>query len=439
MKKNQEFGKLRARAEARLRSFPEFGEDPTSEEVKTLLHELQVYQVELEMQNEELRLSQQRLEESRDQYADLFEFAPVGYCILDRSGLVLNSNLTACRLLGIERSRFIGRPFSAFIAGGMSEQGRFRSLLKRVFESNIMQSYELQLIRKDNPSFTAHLDTSVTKNEKLNSPQCRMAITDITSKKETEKLLALTQQQQKEKEQEIIKLRAAELERQNKELKQFTYLASHDLQAPLTTISNYSQLLARKYKGKSDEPARMYIGFISDAVNRMKTQIKDLLDYSLIGQTKERTLIDCNLMIKTIQGNLSFNISKSKATFEIGTLPQIQGYKTELYLLFQNVISNALKFQKKDVNPHIKIAAQKESGSWRFMVQDNGIGIERQYQERIFVIFQRLHTREEYEGTGIGLAHCQKIVELHGGKIWVESQPDVGSTFYFTILELVWR
>lgn len=434
MEKSHDFGNLRARAEALLKSFPELGEDPTSEEVKTLLHELRVYQVELEMQNEELRLSQQRLEESRDQYADLFEFAPVGYCILDRSGLVLNCNLTTCRLLGIERSRFTGRPFSIFIAGGMSEKGRFRSLLKRVFESQILQSCELQLIRKDSPSFTSHLDISVTKNEKLHSTQCRMTMTDITDKKETEKLLALSQQLQIEKEQQINKLKAAELERQNKELKQFAYLASHDLKGPLKTVSNYIQLLDRKYKRKLDEQAGVFIDFISSAVDRMNTQIKDLLDYSLIGQNKEQSLIDCNVMVKAIQSNLSFSIAESKATFEIDPLPQIQGYETELYLLFQNLISNALKFHKKDSKPHIKIAAQKEGDYWRFMIQDNGIGIEKQYQERIFVIFQRLHTREEFEGTGIGLAHCQKIVELHKGKIWVESQPDEGSTFYFTIL-----
>lgn len=237
----------------------------------------------------------------------------------------------------------------------------------------------------------------------------------------------------KEKEREINRLKSVELERQNKELKQFSYIASHDLQGPLKTVSNYIGLLKKNYAGKFDKNADIYLQFISDAVVRMKTQIKDLLDYSRIGQNKAPGTVNLNTLLNTVRENLAKSISKAKVEFDIETLPQVMGYEMELSLLFQNLISNALKFRKKKQKLYINISAKEEKGYYTFAVQDNGIGIEAPYLQKIFVIFQRLHTREEYEGTGIGLAHCQKIIELHQGEIWVESKIDEGSTFYFTL------
>ena len=165
----------------------------------------------------------------------------------------------------------------------------------------------------------------------------------------------------------------------------------------------------------------------------MSTLIKGLLDYSRIGQDKEPTTVDCNSIIKEIQADFGTIINESQATLDIDELPKLKGYETELRLLFQNLISNAIKFQKKGTVPQIKISAQKENKRWKFSFADNGIGIATEHKQRIFSIFQRLHTKSEYDGTGIGLAHCQKIVDLHGGKIWVESKPNEGSTFYLTI------
>lgn len=169
---------------------------------------------------------------------------------------------------------------------------------------------------------------------------------------------------------------------------------------------------------------------------RMKTLIRDLLDYSRIGRKIELTDIDCNLLVKEVVADLDTSIKEANATIHIEPLPQLKGYSTELKLLFQNLLSNALKFHHKNVDPVIAISAIKKDDHWQFAIADNGIGIEDKFKERIFVIFQRLHVQSEYDGSGIGLAHCKKIVELHHGTIWVESTPGQGSTFYFTIQQM---
>lgn len=227
--------------------------------------------------------------------------------------------------------------------------------------------------------------------------------------------------------------RLKQLEIKNKELEQFAYIASHDLQEPLRTITSFSSLLKQGYHGQLDENADIYLNFISEATARMSNLISGLLNYSRIGQRREKMIIDCNQLLIDVQKDLAVRISETDTTLVIEALPCVTGVKTELHILFQNLISNAIKFCKKDVAPHINISAQQKSTCWEFAVKDNGIGIADEHQERIFKIFQRLHTRSEYEGTGIGLANCQKIVTLHGGDIWLKSHAEVGSTFYFTI------
>jgi len=230
-----------------------------------------------------------------------------------------------------------------------------------------------------------------------------------------------------------LEIKNIELERKNKELEQFAYVASHDLQEPLRTTSSFAELLQRQYQGKLDEKADKYLAFITQSSDRMKVLIKDLLDYSRIGHKNEFSLVDCNLILQEVLADLNTAIKESKAEIEVDCLPVIRGYPTEIKQLFQNLVMNAIKFCKADVIPQIKITVLEKHGFWEFICKDNGIGIEEQHKERIFIIFQRLHTRTEYQGSGIGLSHCKKIVELHGGKIWVESVPGEGSTFNFTM------
>ncbi|MCY1073983.1 ATP-binding protein [Archangium lansingense] len=226
---------------------------------------------------------------------------------------------------------------------------------------------------------------------------------------------------------------ARELARSNEELQQFAYVASHDLQEPLRMVASYTQLLARRYKGKLDADADEFITYAVDGVNRMQQLIQDLLAYSRVGtRGHEFKPIDSGQALGKALANLKALVDETGATIIQGKLPQVMVDETQLTQLFQNLVGNALKFRGQRP-PRVLVEAERQDNEWRFTVEDNGIGIEPQYYERIFVIFQRLHGKEEYPGTGIGLAICKKIVERHGGRIGLDSQPGQGTTFWFTL------
>jgi PAS domain S-box-containing protein len=235
--------------------------------------------------------------------------------------------------------------------------------------------------------------------------------------------------------QEARELAAADLERSNKELEQFAYVASHDLQEPLRMVSSYVQLLAQRYEAQLDDKARKYIGYAVDGAVRMQQLIEDLLLYSRAG-TRGGPLepTDSLAALDGAVQNLAKAIEEKGASITHGDLPVVRADAPQLTQVFQNLLSNAVKF-RGEAPPRIHVSAEDNGSVWTFSVRDNGIGIEPQYADRVFVIFQRLHTRQEYAGTGIGLAVCQRIIERHGGRIWFESEPGVGSTFYFTILK----
>jgi len=224
-----------------------------------------------------------------------------------------------------------------------------------------------------------------------------------------------------------------ELKRSNENLEQFAYVASHDLQEPLRIMSSYSQLLEKRYKDKFDQDANDFIGFIVDAAQRMQKLITDLLAYSRVGRKDVSvTEVDFNELVDKLILSLSPTVESIAGKVTHNELPVLLTHETSMLQLFQNLIGNALKFRREE-EPKIHIEARKNGYEWIFSVQDNGLGIEPQYYERIFQIFQRLHTKEAYDGTGIGLSICKKIVENYGGKIWVESELGKGSIFYFTV------
>lgn len=227
--------------------------------------------------------------------------------------------------------------------------------------------------------------------------------------------------------------RAKDLERSNAELQQFAYVASHDLQEPLRMVASFTQLLAKRYGDKLDQDAREFIGYAVDGATRMQTLITDLLAFSRVGtQAKPLEPTDCDAVVNRVLAGLKLAVEESKATIRRDPLPRVMADPVQLGQLFQNILTNAIKFCSEG-SPRIYISARQDGENWKFSIRDNGIGISPEHAERIFVIFQRLHTKVEYPGTGIGLAISKKIVERHGGKIWVEPSPGGGSVFCFTI------
>ena len=228
--------------------------------------------------------------------------------------------------------------------------------------------------------------------------------------------------------------RAKELENANKDLEQFAYAATHDLQEPLRMISSFTQLLERKYKDKLDQDANEYIHFVVDASIRMQKLLIDLLNFSRVS-TRAKTFmqVDTQTVLGHVISNLQLLIATNKAIITFDDLPVATADELQILSVFQNLIENAIKFKKKTELPKIHISCTKQSNIYQFSVTDNGIGIEMQYHDRVFIVFQRLHSAKDYPGTGIGLSICKRIVERHGGTIWFESIINEGTTFYFTI------
>jgi light-regulated signal transduction histidine kinase (bacteriophytochrome) len=227
-----------------------------------------------------------------------------------------------------------------------------------------------------------------------------------------------------------------ELQRSNTELEHFAYIASHDLQEPLRTIQSYLQLLQRRYQPLLDQDAEEFIAFAIDGASRMRMLIEDLLTYARVAsRARPFEAVHLDEVLNEVMQSLKVRLEEKSAVVERGPLPVVMADRRQLAQLIQNLFSNALKFQQPDKTPIIQIGASPDNENWIVSVRDNGIGLSTEYQDKIFVIFQRLHSREDYEGTGVGLAVCKKIIDRHGGSIWVESKPSEGATFRFTLMD----
>ncbi|MBZ5702562.1 MAG: PAS domain S-box protein [Acidobacteriia bacterium] len=333
---------------------------------------------------------------------------------INREGQITDVNEATERATGVPRERLIGSDFCDYF----TEPEKAREGYQQVFAQGSVQDYPLALRHSSGRITDVLYNATVFKNEAGEIEGVFAAARDVTEKKRAEEELAR---------------RAQELARSNADLQQFAYVASHDLQEPLRMVASFTQLLAQRYAGKLDADAKEFIGYAVDGAHRMQILVNDLLAYSRVGtRGGEFADTDCERVLETALNNLRMTIEETKAVITHDPLPQVQADEIQLCQVFQNLLGNALKFHGPDA-PRVHVSAQDIRGEWRFSVRDNGIGIDPQQAQRIFVIFQRLHSRAEYPGTGLGLAIAKKIVERHGGRIWVESQPGKGSTFYFSL------
>ncbi|MCW3121481.1 MAG: sensory transduction histidine kinase [Flavipsychrobacter sp.] len=331
-------------------------------------------------------------------------------------GSITSWNKQAELLFGYNEEEVLGKHISVlFPLDRLDEE---EEILRQINQGMGLINYETERMKKDGSVIDVAVTISPVKDPSGKIIGISNILRDITDKKQAqERLIAYTQA----------------LEQKNKETEQFAYIASHDLQEPLRTITNYIGLFETDYKGKLDASADMYLKFITGASNRMKMLITDILEYTRIENDKSPVEVDCNVLVDEVINDMQLTITENNATVQVSSLPVITGYASSFKSLFQNLISNAIKFKKTDVQPIVNISARDDGKDWVFEVRDNGIGIEKQYFDKIFMIFQRLHARTEYQGSGIGLAHCKKIVDLRGGKIWVESEVGTGSSFYFSV------
>jgi PAS domain S-box-containing protein len=354
-------------------------------------------------------------------YRGLLEAAPDAMVVVNQAGDIVLLNVQAEKQFGYHRDELVGQRMKNIIPAGFAERliaDALRSA-EDALAQQIGTGIELTARRKDGSEFP--IEIMLSPLESAEGILVTAAIRDITMRKMAEAHLLY---------------KVEELNRSNEELGQFAYIASHDLQEPLRMVASYTQLLARRYKGRLDSDADEFITFAVDGANRMQRLIQDLLAYSRVG-TKGKELLETSSedALERSLLNLRGAIADSGALVTHDALPSVLADEMQLVQLFQNLVGNAIKYQKAGT-PKIHISASKNGGTkWTFSVRDNGLGIDPQYFERIFVMFQRLHKREEFAGTGIGLAICKKIVERHGGTISVESQPGQGSNFLFALEE----
>jgi PAS domain S-box-containing protein len=381
-------------------------EDKTKDQ---LFHEL----IDLRKRFDEIEKSMEELRESERRFRLLVEHSKDAFYLHRRNGKLIDANKHACEILGYTLEELLTLSIQ-----DIDQEINLDKHLERWEQMVPGAPITLEGIHRRKDGTTFPVEVRLVWFESGGEQLMLGLVRDITDRKLMEKAL---------------RERTESLERSNKELEQFAYVASHDLQEPLRMVASYTQLLSKRYKGKLDSDADEFISYAVDGANRMQMLINDLLEYSRVGtRGKEFVKTEFDAVLEKTLRDLKKAVEESSAKVIIDPLPSLMVDGGQIGQLFQNLISNAIKF-RGNIPPQIHISSEKNEDKWIFSVSDNGIGIAPEYSTRIFEIFQRLHSKEEYPGSGIGLAICKKIVERHGGNIWIKSMPTKGTTFYFTI------
>jgi PAS domain S-box-containing protein len=355
-------------------------------------------------------------------FEGILEAAPDAVVIVDRDGVIRIVNNQTERMFGYTRSELLGASVDILVPNALQEahRGHRERYLQDARTRPMGIGLDLRARRKDGNEVPVEISLSPLRLPS-GQPLVIAIIHDVTERREWEDALAR---------------RSSELEQSNAELQQFAYVASHDLQEPLRMVVSFLGLLKKRYSDKLDAEAQEFIDFAVDGGTRMQQLIQDLLTYSRVGgRDLAVETVDSNMLLDDVLRELRGSIEEQRARVTRGQLPRVQADPTQLARVLQNLIANAIKFRAPDSTPRVHMDAQRLPAAWMFSVKDNGIGIPPEQFDRIFRIFQRLHSQTEYPGTGIGLAICKRIVERHGGRIWVESSPGEGTTFFFTIPE----
>lgn len=413
---------LRRKAEARLQTTRAETPLPATEaETQRLLHELQVHQVELEMQNEELRQARDEKEAALARYAELFEFAPVGYVTLDPVGTVGTANLTAATLLGIERSRLLGRRLGLFIAA--ESRSAFKAFLGRVFSHQEQGACEAVFLKAGVMPLIARIEAVAD----ASGQECRAVIIDISARRQMEETLSRLHA--------ALIDRAAELESANAELEAFNYSVSHDLRGPLTIIAGYCEVIERSYGSQLDESCRGYLREINASTMRMKELIDTLLAFSKVKRVEMRQEnVDLSKSAQEAITDVKRKGPKRPVRFKLAEGLVAKGDARLLQIVLNNLLDNAWKYSAQQKEALIEFGMTEADGKPAYYVRDNGSGFNMAHAEELFSPFQQLPGTET-QGHGIGLAIVEKIIRRHGGRVWAESRPEEGATFFFTLGE----
>ena len=404
----------RKRAEAELREAKETLEVKVKERTAELTDEI-----------EERKRAEQRLTAASQYARSLIESSLDPLVTINAEGRITDVNEATVKATGATRVELVGTDFCEYF----TEPEKAGQGYRRVFAEGLVTDYPLTIRHRDGHLTDVLYNASVYRDAAGVVTGVFAAARDVTARKRAEEALRKAYDTLEVR----VAERTAELKRSNEELEQFAYVASHDLQEPLRMVASYVQLLGQRYKGQLDEKADKYIAFASGGAVRMHQLVNDLLAFSRVG-TRAAPLAPVILdrVVAQARENLTIAIEQSGAAITVSRLPTVSGDETQLVQLFQNLMDNAIKFRSKQP-PKVSVSCHDAGNKWQFEVRDNGIGIDPKQGDRIFRLFQRLHTQEEYSGTGIGLAVCKKIVERHGGSIRVESEPGKGSAFIFTL------
>ncbi|TSA45493.1 MAG: PAS domain S-box protein [Deltaproteobacteria bacterium] len=422
---------LRRRAEETARGTaaqsPEDLDAQSPEETRQTLLELRVHQIELEMQNDELRRTQAELDAARARYFDLYDLAPVGYCTLSESGLILEANLTAATLLGVARGTLIKQPIARFIL--KEDQDIYYLHRKQLFETGEPQAYELRMVKKDGTAFWAHLEATAAQDAD-GALIFRTVLSDIAERKRAEEKI---KELMGELEMRVVE-RTALLEAANKELEAFCYSVSHDLRAPLRGIDGFSQALLDDYGEKLDDTAKSYLDRVRKAAQHMDRLIDDMLTLSRVTRSEfHYESVDLSNMVRAISEKLQQNNPDRTVDVIIRDGVFVNGDANLLQIALENLVDNAWKFTMREARPQFEFGKTVKDGKTACFIRDNGVGFDMAYVDKLFDAFNRLHTTFEFPGTGIGLATVQRIINRHGGQVWAEAEVEKGAMFYFTL------